>query len=86
MLIQGQNDLVSVGRSPSCMAAPSAESSGWGTGETLRVSGDLTNSGCIGYCAVLSNGGNTYDIGGTFNNTSTGGVSILAEDQIMPPL
>ena len=46
------------------------------------MSGDLTNSGCIGYCAVLSNGGNTYDIGGTFNNTSTGGVSILAEDQI----
>jgi hypothetical protein len=30
---------------------------------------------------VQSTGGNTYDIGGTFNNTSTGNVSILANDQ-----
>jgi fibronectin-binding autotransporter adhesin len=82
MLIQGQNDLVSVGSLTVMYGRALGGIVGVGTGETLRVSGDLTNSGCIGYCAVLSNGGNTYDIGGTFNNTSTGGVSILAEDQI----
>ncbi len=52
------------------------------SGETLQVSGDVINSGCIGYCYVLSDGGNTYDIGGTFNNTSMGSASFLSGDQI----
>jgi hypothetical protein len=51
------------------------------TDGTLRVNGDVTNSGCIGYCEGGPAGGNTYDIGGTFNNT--GGFATLAGDQMI---
>ena len=48
---------------------------------TLRVRGDVINGGCIGYCGA-DGGGNTFDIGGTFNNTSTGNFSAFANDQM----
>lgn len=82
LLIQGQNELVSVGSLTVMNGGALGGFVGLAQGETLRVSGDIMNSGCIGYCDVSSTGGNTYDVGGTFNNTSTGNVSILANDQI----
>jgi PEP-CTERM motif len=82
LLIQGQNELVSLGSLTVMNGGGLGGYVGLAQGETLRVSGDVINSGCIGYCAVLSNGGNTYEIGGTFYNTSTGGISMLAGDQM----
>jgi hypothetical protein len=80
--IGGNNGLVSVGSLTVMNGGGLGGFVGLAQGETLRVSGDIINSGCIGYCDVLSTGGNTYYVGGTFNNTSTGNVSILANDQI----
>jgi fibronectin-binding autotransporter adhesin len=82
LLIQGQNELVSVGSLTVMNGGALGGYVGVAQEDTLRVSGDVINSGCIGYCAVLSTGGNTYDIGGTFTDTSTGSLSILANDQM----
>jgi hypothetical protein len=75
--IWGENALVSAGslnlRSGAILAT-------YGDG-TLRVRGDVINGGCIGYCGA-DGGGNTFDIGGTFNNTSTGNFSAFANDQM----
>lgn len=75
--ISGENSVVSA-RSLNVMNGAILATYGNGT---LRVGGDVINGGCIGYCGG-DGGGNTFDIGGTFNNTSTGNFSAVANDQM----
>jgi hypothetical protein len=55
-------------------------------GETLRVSGDLTNSGCIALgsngCDGPTTGGNALEVGGTLTNNASGEIVLELNDAI----